>query len=168
MSTASSSRARRDEYFHCPISPEQNSARLKIGRRSIPASLQEASIDGFTVLVDSSDATRLVLGKPWILFHDNTKLEVHAQWFFHADDGNVQIGLRRLRDLTKPPAIGGWLPSLGGTPQQDGSSGSTLFVVTVLIALGSLAMPGIGDALGTSGKIQQGMTAIFQSVRGYF
>ncbi|WP_231603205.1 hypothetical protein [Neorhodopirellula pilleata] len=141
---------------------------IKIGRSPIKTQVHEASIDGFTVLVDSSDASRLVLGKPWILLHDNAKIEVHAQWFFHADDGNVQIGLRRLRDLTKPPVIGGWFPSFFATPREDGSSGSLLFVGASLIVMASLAMPGVGDALGTSGKIQQAFGAIYHGICGYF
>jgi len=152
------------EYFRCPIPVERSVAVIKIGRRPIKTHVHEASIDGFTVLVDSADANRLMLGKPWVLLHDNAKLEVHAQWFFHADDGNVQIGLRRLRDLTKPPVIGGWLPTLNGLSRDDGSSGSLLFVAASLTVIASLAMPGLGDALGTSSKIQQALGAIYHGI----
>jgi len=171
MSQSNASHAQRvrdeSEFFRCPVAVERSVAVIKIGRRPIKTLVHEASIDGFTVLVDSADANRLILGKPWILLHDHAKLEVHAQWFFHADDGNVQVGLRRLRDLTKPPAIGGWFPSLAGTPREDGSSGSLLFVSASLIAMASLAMPGVGDALGTSGKIQKAFGAIYQGICGY-
>jgi hypothetical protein len=144
------------EFFRCPITAENSAAALRIHRRGrINVKLQEASIDGFTVLVRSVDAAKLQIGKPWILLHDGATLEVHAQWFFQAADGQVQVGLRRLRDLTKPPVIGGWFPSVfsrSHTP--DYSGGSLLWAGGLLVMFASLALPGIGDALGTSARIQ--------------
>lgn len=91
------------DYFKSTSALGPTPARIRIGRRIIPTSVQDASIDGFTVLVNAVDATRLILGKPWVLMHENSTIEVHAQWFFHADQGDVQIGLRLVRDLTGTP-----------------------------------------------------------------
>ncbi|WP_404309764.1 hypothetical protein [Neorhodopirellula lusitana] len=157
-----------DEYFRCALPVENGSAQIRIGRRSLEAQVQEASIDGFTVLVQPSNAAKLSLGRPWILVHDESTLEVHAQWFFHAEDGNVQIGLRRLRDLTRPPMIGGWMPSFVSRHRGvEASGGSLMFVSAVLLAVLSLALPGIGDVLGTSGRIQQGIASLAGGIRSF-
>jgi len=141
-------------FFRCPVPADQSDGTITIGRRKLPAVVHEASIDGFTVVVRPVFADQLQLGRPWKLFHDGATLEVHPQWFFQAPDGNVQIGLRRLRDLTPPPGVparwSNWWPrvSNGGS-----SSPPLLFGGLVGIILMTLALPGIGTTLGTSQRI---------------
>ena len=62
---------------------------------------QERSIDGFTVLVPPKAARHLKVGGPWKLTYDGSEIEVHPQWFFNSPEGQVQMGLRQVRDLTK-------------------------------------------------------------------
>lgn len=155
------------DFYRFPVTHENNAAVIRIRRRRLSVQLQEASIDGFTVLVQPADARRLQLGAPWLLLHDGSTLEVQAQWFFQAADGQVQIGLRRLRDLTRPPVIGGWIPNLFGGPRTPNYSGGSLVFSGGLLALFViLTLPGLGDALGTSKRIQNALTAIYHEVRG--
>lgn len=154
------------EFFRCPITAENSSAWLRIRRRRVNVQLQEASIDGFTILVCAVDATRLRIGEPWMLMHDGATLEVQAQWFFQAADGRVQIGLRRLRDLTPPPVIGGWMPRVFSRPQTpDYSSSSLVLTCGVLAMVLSLALPGVGDKLGTSSRIQSAINGLYGGIR---
>ncbi|MBB3208225.1 hypothetical protein FHS27_004052 [Rhodopirellula rubra] len=157
------------EFFRCPITAENSSAWLRIRRRRVNVQLQEASIDGFTILVRALDSTQLRIGEPWLLLHDGATLEVQAQWFFQAADGRVQIGLRRLRDLTPPPVIGGWLPNIFARPKMpDYSSSSLVLTCGILLMLLSLALPGVGDKLGTSTRISAAINSVFGGIRSAF
>ena len=153
------------EFFRCPIPTERSFAELRLKRTRLMVQLQEASIDGFTVMVDSRDAGKLQMGIPWLILYDESKVEVHAEWFYHAADGHVQIGLRRLRDLTRPPRVHAWCPRfLRGSGDPNQRSGALLMSGILLIILTSLALPGIGDALGTSRPIQSALKAIVKEV----
>ncbi|MCM2372518.1 hypothetical protein [Aporhodopirellula aestuarii] len=154
------------DFFRCPITVENSSAILRIRRRRVAVHLQEASIDGYTILVRALHSSQLRIGEPWVLLHNGATIEVQAQWFFQAADGQVQIGLRRLRDLTRPPVIGGWLPSIFGTPKSpDYSSSSLVLSCGVLGVLLALALPGLGDLLGTSKPIQAAINSVYGGLR---
>ena len=141
------------DFFRCPVQPDQGDAKILIGRRRVRACVQETSIDGFTVLIAPQEAPRLKVGKLWVLQYSGARFEVHPQWFFHAPDGHVQMGLRRMRDLTEPEKIGSWAP-FGKTSRQDDSRNSTLvFAGLVLLLFTAMALPGLGDQLGTAARI---------------
>lgn len=154
-------------FFRCPVPSERSDATLNVGRRRMRVTVAEASIDGFTILIAAEDASRLRIGKPWVLRHDGAVLEVLAQWFFHSPQGQVQAGLRRLRDLTPQPNIGGWMPTLAsGRTIDESSSGSLLFGGAILAFLLAISLPGLGDALGTSGHITATLQWVGEGVRG--
>lgn len=142
------------DCFRCPVPSDQSRGTIRIGRRKIEASIQDASIEGFTVLIEPKHAKRLAVGVPWKLEYDGALLEIQAQWFFHAPDGRVQVGLRRIRDLTEPERIGTWWPTTDNSRSAEDAGSSTLaFAGFVLVLFVALALPGLGDRLGTAPKI---------------
>ncbi|MEM8670649.1 MAG: hypothetical protein AAGG48_24195 [Planctomycetota bacterium] len=129
--------------------------------------MQETSIDGFTVLMSPRVSSKLKVGRPWLLMYDGAKIEVHPQWFFNAPDGQVQIGLRRLRDLTPPAPIRvSLLARLGGRQCADPSVSAVAFGGFVLVLFCLMALPGLGDRLGTSDRIQDGLNWIMGALGG--
>ncbi len=131
---------------------------IRVGHRRLTATVQETSIDGFTVLVSPKIASKMKVGKPWMLEHEGARIEVHPQWFFNSPDGQVQIGLRRLRDLTPPPPIrASLLARMGGSRCADSSVSAVAFGGFVLFLFCLMALPGLGDRLGTSDRIQDGL-----------
>lgn len=65
------------------------------------------------------------------------------------------MGLRRLRDLTKPENTRVAILSRGQTRSGNGEGLSGLVYTGMLFAVFLLlAMPGVGDALGTAPKIE--------------
>jgi hypothetical protein len=144
-----------NEYFRCPVQSELADARIRCGRRLLRATVQETSIDGYTVLVAPKESRKLKVGKPWVLEFQESFTEVHPQWFFNSADGNVQIGLRRLRDVTPPPRVRqSLLVRWGGSRYADPSVSSAMYGGFVLLLFSLLALPGLGDQLGTSSRIQ--------------
>jgi hypothetical protein len=163
--STSSSPAVSSTFFRCPVSEDRSSATIRIGRRGVTASVQETSIDGFTVLVSPSFASRLKVGRPWVLEHDGTRVEVHPQWMFNGPDGHVQLGLRRLRDLTTPPPLGRSMAKARTRIHSDSNYSAVAFGGFVLALFALMALPGLGDRLGTSDRIQNAFKWIVSEAR---
>lgn len=141
-------------FFRCPVSRDRSQASIRIGRRALAVSVQETSIDGFTVLVSPKLTSRLKVGRPWVLEYDGSRTEVHPQWMFNSPDGYVQVGLRRLRDLTKPPPVGRSIAKARTRIHNDSNFTAVAFGGFVMALFLLMAMPGLGDRLGTSQRIQ--------------
>jgi len=155
-----------DANFHrFRIQDDQARAKLRCGWRTCMAQLQETSIDGFTVLVDRRKVARLTPGKNWVLEHDGAKIEVHAQWYFDSPSGQVQIALRRLRDLTEPdPIRSSLLGSLFGRRYEDPNFSAAAFGGFVLFLFCLMALPGLGDQLGTADRIENAFYWILNGI----
>jgi hypothetical protein len=165
MNLPPASNSQEDRFFRCPVQVENAQATIRVGRRKHSAVVQETSIDGFTVLVAPRDASKLSVGRTWVLDYDQTQTEVHPQWFFNAPDGHVQMGLRRLRDLTKPaPIRGSLLSRFAGDRYDDPSYTATAFGGFVLLLFSLMALPGLGDRLGTSDRIQDAFRWVLKGV----
>ncbi len=154
-----------ESFYRCKISADCSAGSLIIGRRKVNVIIQETSIDGFTIVVPARAAKRLKVGTPWILDYDGTKTETHAQWFYHSPDGETQIGLRRLRDVTPEPQIGAWysplLPTRSRASMTDSSVAYAGFALVLFIVM---AMPGVGDHLGTASHIEDAANWIYHGV----
>ena len=152
-------------FFRCPVQAEQSTATIRVGRRKTRATVQETSIDGFTVLVEPKYASKLKVGRPWVLEYEGARIEVHPQWFFNSPDGHVQMGLRRLRDLTPPePIRTSLLARYGGKRYEDPSYSAAVFGGFVLALFSLTALPGLGESLGTSARIQSTVRWLIQGI----
>jgi hypothetical protein len=142
-------------FFRCAVHSDQSEAVIRVGRRKAYATVQETSIDGFTVLVPPKYSGTLKVGRPWLMEYQGARIEVHPQWFFNAPDGHVQMGLRRLRDLTPPePIRRSLLLRYAGHRFDDPSYSAAVFGGFVLALFALMSLPGLGDSLGTANRIQ--------------
>jgi hypothetical protein len=166
MSTAEiAEREEQEVYFRCPIPSDQAKAVLIVGRRSIPILVQEASIDAFTVLVAPKYSSKLKVGRPWTLEYDDTRTEIHPQWIFNSPDGQVQLGLRRLRDLTTQAMVRrSFLTKVGGKRYEDPSFSAAAYGGFVLFLFALMSLPGLGDRLGTAPRIERTLRWIVDGI----
>lgn len=156
-------------FFRCPVQSEVSQGLIKIGRRTLPATIQEASIEGFTALVEPKFSNRLSVGTPWILEYNGAKFEIQAQWFFHSPDGRIQIGMRRLRDLTAPEQVGSWWSFFGGKRGvEDAGHSTVVFAGFVLVVFVTLSLPGLGEKLGTAERINDSFQWLIHGINRQF
>ncbi|WP_068133503.1 hypothetical protein [Roseimaritima ulvae] len=144
-------------FFRCPVQPDLAKATIRVGRQSVIATLQEQSIDGFTLLVEPKHALKLQVGVPWVLITDSERLKVRAEWMFHAENGKVQLAVRRLEDLRKAEDSDrhSWAMFTRRVRGSGESGGNEIaFAGIVLFLFIALSMPGLGDRLGTAPRIQ--------------
>lgn len=165
---AQSGASQADDFFRCPIQSEQSQAIILVGRKRANASVQETSIDGFTILISQKEASKLSVGKPWILEYDGTRTEVMAQWFFNSPDGKVQVGIRRMRDLTPVPTIRRSFGSLFGGQLAASATSPAGFGGFVLVLFCAMALPGLGEQLGTADRIQGAVRWLYFESMGLF
>lgn len=142
-------------FFRCPVQDENSAATILIRGKKIPVKLQEKSIDGFSILVEPRYVRKLRVGSQWVLKSGGEVTEVWAEWMFNAPDGRVQLGLRRLKDLTPQPKEP-WFPRVFSYRRHT-SNPELLLAGSVLTGFLALSLPGLGDQLGTAGKIQEGL-----------
>lgn len=148
-------------FFRCPVPSEQAPATLRFAKTRIEVELYEAAVDGFSVVISAKFASSLRLGPRWILENAVERSEVLPQWIYCAPDGRLQIGLRRLRDLTREPKPS-LLPRIGGRKREIDYS--LVFAALVIVILVVLALPGIGDALGTAPWIERAIRTMLRGV----
>lgn len=146
------------DFFRCPVQSECAEATLQIAGVKIAAKLQEQSIDGFTVTVAASRVPRLRFGKSWTLTTKGDRVEVHPEWMFHATNGDVQMALRRIKDLNEMPSqFSRWNPFARRAErrQRQGASSEIAFAGILVFVFAVLSLPGLGDAVGTAPHIQR-------------
>lgn len=155
-------------YFKIPAPAELRHAKIKVGRKMMSVDVQDSSIDGYTVLVSRKQAKRLKAHREYRMEYNDAEVDVLVVTVANARDGGVQIELRRVREIVenaeKVPRS--WLIRFGGSRFQDPSLAAALYGGLVLFLFALLALPGVGDHLGTADRIQEAFLWILQSVNG--
>ena len=152
-------------FYRCAVPDELSRGELRIGWKKASASVQETSIDGFTILVPAKSRRMLESRSKWILEFQNALFQVTPSWYCETEDGRVQIGLTNEKDLTKPERIrrssNSWLSRF---VDLEAGFTSPLFGGLLLAAFLVLALPGVGDQLGTAPLIESGFKWLLTSV----
>ena len=151
-------------FFRCPIASDESAAWLSLGWRRIPVTMIDSSIDGFTFTVPGSGVRYVRYDRRWTLTTRDEKWVVHGEWMYHSLDGDAQLGVRRIEDLSIPPdtTVRCFLPWRRSGQGYD-FSGMAFGGVLLLVAA-ILSLPGIGDALGTAPVIRSVIHASINAV----
>lgn len=148
--------------YRCAVAPENASAELRIGRRRHLAVVLDTSRVGFTVRIENKVLKSLKDGGEYeLLFageHWRVKKESHC-----AGENCINVGFSRVEDITKVETPGSWLPSLSIT-QRVNSDPTLLMYLLIAFIFACLALPGMGDSLGTAPRIQAGIGVIWQTI----
>lgn len=159
-------------FFRCRVAEEQSLGCLRIGRIRLRVHVDEKSIDGFTIRMTDDDLARLRFRKKeWVLEQLSEQSSVRPEWFLNHADGVVQLGLRRIADLTPPPPVPSGLAalfSLKGIGACLSSCCEIWLGCAALLLLAILTLPGMGDYLGTAPRIRQGSSLIVRSFDEFF
>ena len=146
-----------ESSYRCAVLPEQATAKLKLGSRTVPVELVDISIDGFTISVNRKIFRTLRHDCRWTLLARDEVTIVHPEWLYQTPEGEAQIGLRRIVDET-PTELAklnrerfrGLFPRIDGVASLSGHAlAGMVFLIIALVAL-----PGVGDDLGTAPAIE--------------
>ena len=126
----------------------------------------EASIGGFTVSVKKRFQRKLKKAKRIIVNYDSAKYEVAVDNISTAEKGMVRVGFRCLKDLTKPTPIKNSFLARIFEPSMTAQNVAVAYGGFVLVLFCVLAMPGLGDKLGTAPRIESAAKSMFLNITG--
>lgn len=155
--------------FRIPVAPKESKASLRCGGQRIPVTLQETSIEGYTVTVAIKHSHRLKLGRTWTLVCRNERCRVHGEWLFVPQVGPLQVGLRRLAEDAAPLYVGGISLPFGFRLRKftDSNWPELIFTGSLLSLFTLLSMPGLGDDLGTAPRIRRFVNEVMRAITSW-
>ncbi|NND96305.1 MAG: hypothetical protein HKN47_03120 [Pirellulaceae bacterium] len=143
------------EFYRCSVDAKKSAARIKYGWGNLRASVFEKSINSYTLLMQNRHAKKLRVGKTYRMKFDSTHVVVAVKRIAEIDNGFAHVGMCQVDDLTPPERIkSSWMPRIGSGKAGE-SNAHLFFAGFVLMLFCAMAMPGLGDRLGTSSKIQK-------------
>lgn len=152
-------------YFRCPIPAESQAAKLRVSGKKYRVRVEESSIDGFTVSLPESLLRKIKLGTTVVLHYDGMVLEMFVHAYANGEIATQQVVLHRLRDLTPKPRIGTWVPAfLRRRMHSEATHTELMYVGFVMVLFLLVALPGVGDQLGTADRIQNGLQNLVKGI----
>ena len=153
----------RNTAYKCVIAVENSAAELRIGSKSYRVVVLDASREGFTIRVPNAILDR-IRGKAFCRLEFASELsEVVCESEFVDCSEFTNVGLKRLRDLTKIKMPSGFQFSFGPmfSLQQDPT-----FLLGLMIAflLACFCLPGIGDQVGSAPKVSRAVQGFWSSL----
>ena len=153
----------RKSAYKCAIATENSAAELRVGTKSYSISVLDASRDGFTIRVPDTILHR-IRSKAFCRLEFASELsEVACESEFADTPGFTNVGLKRVRDLTRIKMPSGFQFSFGSmfSLQQDPT-----FLLGLMIAflLACFCLPGIGDQIGTAPKVSRAVQGFWSSI----
>jgi hypothetical protein len=151
--------------FRCAVLPEQSAARLRLGMTSRPVRVTDTSREAFTLDVDYATFRRLAEGRRATLEYQGETWDVVCTATFQLMDQQYHVSLARVRDRTRVrgPKTTFW--SL--LPTTNAAASPALPLALLLSFLfACVALPGMGDSLGTAPKIRKIVQDIWHRATG--
>lgn len=150
--------------YRCSVAPENAEARLKISNKLYRVAVLDTSRDGFTVRMPNSTAFRLKDGGTFLLHFCGERWEVKKESVYNDGDEFSNIGLSRIRDLTRNRVPSSFFYLFSNYQSLQSDPG---FLICLLLAFlfACIALPGVGDSLGTAPKIRSGIHFVVDSLR---
>ena len=152
----------RKTAYRCAIATENSTAELRVGSKSYSITVLDASREGFTIRVPDTILGR-IRNKAFCRLEFSSELsEVACESEFADTPGFTNIGLTRVRDLTRIKLPSGFRFPFGSmfSLQQDPT-----FLLGLMIAflLACFCLPGIGDQIGTAPKVSRTVQNVWSS-----
>lgn len=151
--------------FRCTVLPEQSAANLRLGWRRHPVRVIDTSRDAFTLDVPLTTFSRIKEGGRATLEFQGETWEVMCTATFRLVDDEFHVSMARLRDRTsmRGPKTTFWalLPSTNAA-----SSPALPLALLLSFLFACVALPGMGDTLGTAPKIRKVVQDVWHRATG--
>ncbi|WP_145093660.1 hypothetical protein [Rosistilla carotiformis] len=134
--------------------------------------VQDTSIEGFTLRVEKRFVQRVRGDYEWMLTLLDERTQVHPQWMCTEANGDAKIGVSRGKDATPQEGVKRSWVFWSSVPKDAGSSVSGIALGGMLLLIvAMICLPGIGDDLGTApwvrSFLRDGLRHLGMSVRQF-
>lgn len=151
--------------FRCTVAPENSAATLVVRGKKNPVRVLDTSREGFTIQVTEKIVSKLKRGKVYRLLFNGEDWQVAKESHYTAD-GKVNVGLQRLQEVTKIKVPNTWFTFFKKSPTESDPTLVVYLMIAFLIAC--IAMPGLGDNLGTAPRLRDGIQMVFRAISDLF
>ncbi len=152
--------------FRCNVVPENSHGSMKVGWSWQDVRVLDTSRDAFTVEVKHSVFRRLKEGCRTVLRFNDEIWQVECTAVFQLVSGKISLTMTRIKDLTQMhgPKSNIWSVLPLPNPTADPVLPLAL-LISFLFAC--VALPGMGDTLGTAPKIRKVVQDVWRKSTGY-
>lgn len=158
--------AEADSTYRCKVVGESN-AKLSIAGKRFDVHIREKSGSGFTIGLTEKLASRLKCGKLYELRYDDRRLLVKAEEFTGTseDERRLQVSTAKEYDPVERWAFR--LPFTSGSKVSSHDSvinSTAAYGGFVLVLFCVMALPGLGDTLGTAPRINNAINLLSKNI----
>lgn len=147
--------------YRCTVVPEQSAASLRLGWKNYPTRVIDTSRDAFTLQVDAQVFRKVKEGTRGVLEYHGEVWEVECAAVFRLMDDQYHISMLRRKDLTHVQVPKSSLWSI--VPRPTNETDPVLpMALLVSFLFACVALPGMGDSLGTAPKIRKAIQDVWQ------
>ena len=150
--------------YRCMISNEDNHAVLKFGLRSVACEVLDLSREDFSVRLAANRKTKDL--------QRARRLELHYQgerWLVEVKGNHHPLSdiviLTRLQELTPVKMPSAW-SSLNGIRLSQQTDPRFILTLMVAFIFSCIALPGLGDQIGTAPKVKKGIHSVLDAFKG--
>jgi hypothetical protein len=156
----SRSQVEREEYRCCIVS-ENSGGLLRVGRKTHKICVVDTSRTGFGIRVPNAVSKKIKDKSKLLLIFGGETWEVALKSRYSEDSQYVNLGLTRVRDLTKITCPRSWGWSLLRNPAAQTDPTFLAFLVLAFLTA-VITLPGIGDSLGTAPKVREVIESVVE------
>lgn len=151
--------------FRCTVVPEQSAARLRLRLRSHRVRVIDTSREAFTLEVDQAIFSRLKEGTRGTLEYQDEKWEVVCTAVFRLVENQFHVSMARISERTQ---IQGPKPTFRALLPKSNAESSPALPLALLLSFlfACVALPGMGDSLGTAPKIRKVVQDVWRRATG--
>lgn len=151
--------------FRCTVVPEQSAGHMRLGRRRHEVRVIDTSRDAFTLEVSAATFSRVKEGSRAVLQYNGETWDVECTAVFRMICDRYHVSMARVNDRTsvRRPKASFWslLPLVNG-----GTDPVLPLALLISFLLACVALPGMGDSLGTAPKIRKAVQEVWRRTTG--
>ncbi len=135
-------------------------ATLFVGRTALKVFVRETAGNGFTLGISPKVAKKIVSGKRYELHFDERRVEVMAEAFVETVQGEARFRVGTIREFEPKERWAFRLPFSRGSriiTHDSGINSGAAYGGFVLVLFCVMSLPGIGEQLGTAGRIENAL-----------
>ena len=155
-----------EKTYRCKVIGKSD-ATLYVGRRALKAQVRETSGAGFTIGLPTKLAKKIRPGDRYELHFDERRIQVIVETQLETAEGEVRFQLGIIREYEPKERWSLWLPFLKSKriiSYGSAINSSAAYGGFVLVLFCVMALPGVGDHLGTAPRIEKALKIMGKNI----
>ena len=158
---------RQEKTYRCKVVGDKVGT-LFVGHKSIKVYVRETAGNGFTLGFNPKLAKRIKSGARYELHCDERRVEVIAESFVETTQGEARLRVGTIREFEPKERWAFRLPFTRGAKvitHDSGINSGAAYGGFVLVLFCVLALPGVGDQLGTASRIDAALELMGDNIQ---